>query len=59
VILEYFAEMRSDKRMEYFAEMREKGFMPSRGVCMIVVSALALEWRFPHEVSVTCLSDAL
>jgi hypothetical protein len=57
VILEYFAEMRSDKGMEYFAETREKGFVTSRGVYVIVVSALALEWRFPHEVSVTCLSD--
>uniref|UniRef100_A0A1E5W9W0 Pentatricopeptide repeat-containing protein n=1 Tax=Dichanthelium oligosanthes TaxID=888268 RepID=A0A1E5W9W0_9POAL len=34
----------TDKGMVHFAETREKRFVPSGGVYMIAVSALALEW---------------
>uniref|UniRef100_A0A804R2F2 Pentatricopeptide repeat-containing protein n=1 Tax=Zea mays TaxID=4577 RepID=A0A804R2F2_MAIZE len=49
IVKAMFQKGRSDKGMEYFAEMREKGFVPSGGVYMIAVSALALEWRFDES----------
>ncbi|XP_062233436.1 pentatricopeptide repeat-containing protein At3g25210, mitochondrial-like [Phragmites australis] len=39
----------TDKGMAYFGETRDKGFVPSGGVYMIAVSALALEWRFEES----------
>ncbi|KAJ1258330.1 hypothetical protein BS78_10G067100 [Paspalum vaginatum] len=39
----------TDKALVYLAEMSEKGFVPSGGVYMIGVSALALEWRFEES----------
>ncbi|KAL5224308.1 hypothetical protein ABZP36_010947 [Zizania latifolia] len=39
----------TDKGMVYFEEAREKGFVPTGGVYMIAVSALALEWRFEES----------
>jgi hypothetical protein len=41
-----FQKGRTDKGLVFFAKAREKGFVPSGGVYMIAVSALALDWRF-------------
>ncbi|TVU12274.1 hypothetical protein EJB05_45909, partial [Eragrostis curvula] len=49
IVKAMFQKGRTDKGLVYFAEAREKGFVPSGGVYMIGVSALALEWRFEES----------
>ncbi|KAK3131793.1 hypothetical protein QOZ80_6AG0511570 [Eleusine coracana subsp. coracana] len=49
IIRAMFQKGRTDKGLVFFAEARKKGFVPSGGVYMIGVSALALEWRFEES----------
>lgn len=52
IVKAMFQKGRTDKGMVYFREAREKGFVPTGGVYMTAVSALALEWRFEESRNV-------